>query len=248
MKKSLDKSFKNQKDSQNFDVETSDRSRVQSLQNFDHVMNCMAETCTDEDDKENRVLDIIMKNNNSCVVNDKDKDRKFYCGNLGKIYSDNNEDIEKKIKDLIEEEDVPCDEMIMNENIDFLFENSSEKSSGNLSFMYTETVESVFSTLIWQSGLMKSLSQLNGVSDYKEFKRYETMDPRIGVERQDLKCACESASMIEVGNVSIIDKAKVEIKEIGDDKSMGVELSEQNIVFETESKCTMCRLENCLVF
>lgn len=182
-------------------------------------------------------------------------DTRYFCGRFGKICNDDIEDIEKKIKCLIEEDDVPCDEMIMNENIDFLYENSSGKSSGNLSFMYTDTVESVFGTLVWQSGLMRSLSQLNCVSEGKEFKRYETMDPRIGVERQDLKencedfkSCCESASMIEVRSVSVIDGTKVGNEESQEDNGVGVGFCEKNIKLETENRCTMCTLGNCQIF
>lgn len=75
MNKRLDKSPKSQKNSQNFDAETSDRSRVQSLHTLDHVLRSAIDTCPDNDNKNHRVFGVIMKNSNSNDGNENDKDR-----------------------------------------------------------------------------------------------------------------------------------------------------------------------------
>ncbi|OMJ73119.1 hypothetical protein SteCoe_28264 [Stentor coeruleus] len=245
-----------------FDQETSDRSRVQSLQALDTLFTTLTEPIIESEILKTKFTNFKVKITSSEPDLLSEKDQNYYSNLFSEIsYDHNDEIIGKNLSFLAIDSDLPSEDMIMNENIEFLFDNSYEQSQVTItpSFTYTKTdfnnVDSIFNTFLWQSALMKSLSHSGDVSRCQIGKYYETLDPCYLEDREDLR---ENQDNERSG-----EKKEEEEKEISlanDEKKNIFNVEEQvgnneiqeddgfqdgNTIFEGLSNCTRCKYESC---
>lgn len=173
-----------------FDLETSDRSRLQSLQPIDCTLSII-----EQSREEIQLIQKIPEKYSIKIYFDSiPSDFEAENSELSNIKKPFRESlIEKKFSLLSLESGVTSEDLIMNEDIDFLNENSSERSDlASYSLSYTRTeikdqMSSVFNTFNWQEDLMKSLPQSQNGTVIIHNRTFETEDPCFTLERMDIE-------------------------------------------------------------
>ncbi|OMJ79360.1 hypothetical protein SteCoe_20654 [Stentor coeruleus] len=230
-----------------FDQETSDRSRVQSLQACNTLFTTLTEPILETELLKTKLEKYRVKITSSEPDLLSEKDQDYYSNLFSEIsYDHKDEMIGKNLSFLAVDSEMPSEDMIMNENIDFLFDNSYERGSATVtpSFTYTKTdvdnVDSIFNTFLWQSALMKSLPQSGDVSRCRVEKCYETLDPCYLEERESLSEDDEKGeNKKEKGEEEEEDEEEDEEKE-GEEEGEGEEEEKEEEMYlaEDEKKST----------
>ncbi|OMJ88961.1 hypothetical protein SteCoe_8969 [Stentor coeruleus] len=255
---------KSERFEEEFDLETSDRSRMQSLQALDTVFNALSDPSLEDSLLKSKLnwLSSQKPENDPEAYQEQNNDI-FYRKLFHEDHQINCEDIEKKCSFLIVDSEGHLDDREMCENYKSFLENSCDEPSVNItpSFTYSRTeagaMNSVFNTFLWQSGLMKSFSQSRNQSGFMGGQVWETLDPCFIVERKDIgkyakdglfmvNRACKSSMNYETGEAEILDKVNRTMDDKDQDKEIG-EFVEGNTTFENVRNCCQCRYDKCII-
>ncbi|OMJ85654.1 hypothetical protein SteCoe_13006 [Stentor coeruleus] len=257
------KKGKSEKFDEEFDLETSDRSRMQSLQALDTVFNTLSDPSLEDSLLKSKFNCLsTYKSENDPETLPEEHNENFYRKLFHEDHQIDCEDIEKKCSFLIVDSEECLDDKEICENYKSFLEDSYDRLSLNTpSFTYSRTetgaVNSVFNTFLWQSGLMKSLPQSRNQSEYLGGQAWETFDPCFIVERKDIgkydknelfmvDRICKSSLNCKKGEVEILDRVNRTMDEKYQDKEISG-FRDRNISFEDTSNCCQCRYDKCII-
>lgn len=253
---------KSERFDEEFDLETSDRSRMQSLQALDTVFNALSDPSLEDSLLKSKLNWLSShKPENELETLPEQHNELFYRKLFNEDHQINCENIEKKCSFLIVDSEGQLDDQEICENYGSFLEGSCDRPSANVtpSFTYSRTeagaVNSVFNTFLWQSGLMKSLPQSRNQSGYMGGQAWETLDPCFIVERKDIgkyaknglfmvHRACKSSVNYEKKEVEVPDRGNMTMDEKDQDKEISG-FRDGNTSFEGDRSCCQCTYDKC---
>lgn len=247
-----------------FDLETTDHTRIQSLQVLDthnnNITDPMIESYFLNAEPKQFPIQKIDKSSDSFYIKKQNSYKILFQDSS--ILSDSNYP-EKKCSFISFEGKSYIENQEISENVDFFPCDSPQRPSVPItpSLTYSKTdmgiLESVFDTLLWQSGLIKSLPQSRNESQLVQPKCWDSLDPCFLIERKDIgKYDYENfgdkkervSSNNEEGKetLSIEDKEQ-NMEEFMENTIENDMFKEGNTTFEGISNCCKCRYENCII-
>jgi hypothetical protein len=235
------------------DAETTDRSRHQSLQVFDCFISSQSEP----------TLEVPLFKTNSCKnkavhldssLNHLAETSKLALSNS--LYSPSDLAFDRQYSFISDDSDLPSEELIINENIDFLIDSSnSTPISTSPAFSYTlSDSSSVFDSISWSHNLIATMPPSMNHSLSLVDKKNETFDLGFEVEREDITEAARKLRDLKKNEGSPAAKTNEATLEHSQDSAKGsnmfnsdIEAEELEIEITFEKDPSFCTCASCTI-